>query len=53
MLEAKVNAQIVQASPDSPDRARCSQCGAPVAKRKRSRMGGAVAHFYRHVWSKE
>ena len=49
MQEAKVKTQIVQASPDSPDRARCPQCGAPVVKRKRRRMDGSVTYFYRHV----
>ena len=49
MQEAKVNEQIVQASPDSPDRARCPQCGAPVVKRKRRRMDGSVVYFYCHV----
>ncbi len=62
MRKAKVNTQIVQASPDSPDRAQCpaclcgarrQACDAPVVKRKRHRMDGAVAHFYRHVWNKE
>jgi uncharacterized protein with PIN domain len=53
MRKAKVNTQIVQASPDSPDRARCPQCGAPVVKRKRRRMDGSVVYFYRHVWNKE
>jgi ssDNA-binding Zn-finger/Zn-ribbon topoisomerase 1 len=38
MREAKVNDEIIQAAPDSPDRARCPQCGAPVVKRKRRRM---------------
>ncbi|HDQ71342.1 MAG TPA: hypothetical protein ENN19_04500 [Chloroflexi bacterium] len=49
MREAKVNDEIIQASPDSPDRARCPACGAPVTKRKRRRMDGSVVYFYRHV----
>ncbi len=48
MKEASVGGQLVTAGPDAPDRARCPQCGAPVAKRKRSRMDGRMTYFYRH-----
>jgi hypothetical protein len=49
MLEAKVDGQLVQAGPDSPERARCPACGSTVTKRKRSIMGGGTTYFYRHV----
>jgi formylmethanofuran dehydrogenase subunit E len=49
MREAKVNDEIIQAAPDSPDHARCPACGAPVVKRKRRRMDGSVVYFYCHV----
>jgi hypothetical protein len=48
MLEAVVDGQLVQADPDSPDRAQCPECGGAVSKRKRRRMDGKVIFFYRH-----
>ena len=48
MQEAKVDDQIVQAAPDSPEVATCPSCGGIVRKRKRRRMDGTVTYFYRH-----
>ncbi len=48
MKHATLDGQSFTAGPDTPDRARCPKCGAPVAKRKRSRMDGRVTYFYRH-----
>ena len=48
MLEAQVGDQVVQAAPDSPEQARCPVCGGGVVKRKRRRMDGSTAYFYRH-----
>ena len=44
--------RLITAGPDSPDRAQCPECGAPVTKRKRRRMDGSVSYFYRHVRGK-
>ena len=49
MKQATLDGQPITASPDSPDRARCPACGAPVVKRKRRRMDGTVVYFYRHI----
>ncbi len=49
MLEAKVGGQLVQAGPDSPEKALCPACGGAVSKRKRCRMDGSVTYFYRHA----
>jgi hypothetical protein len=59
MLEAKVEGQLVQAGPDSPEKAQCPSCpwsfgpwtkgGSTVTKRKRRRMDGSISYFYRHV----
>ncbi|MCP4540476.1 MAG: hypothetical protein GY832_25340 [Chloroflexi bacterium] len=48
MQDAMVNGQLIQADPDSPEKAQCPSCGGTVTKRKRRRMDGTVAHFYRH-----
>ncbi|HET89417.1 MAG TPA: hypothetical protein ENN99_01560 [Chloroflexi bacterium] len=48
MKHATLDGQLITAGPDSPDRARCPECGASVVKRKRCRMDGAVTYFYRH-----
>ena len=48
MQEAKVDGQLVQAGPDSPEKGHCPSCGGTVSKRKRGRMDGIYAHFYRH-----
>ncbi len=48
MLEAQVDGQLVQASPDSPEKAQCPACGGTVSKRKRRLMDGSVTYFYRH-----
>ena len=48
MLEASVDGQLVQASPDSPEKAQCPACGGAVSKRKRRRMDGTITFFYRH-----
>ncbi|MCP4542435.1 MAG: hypothetical protein GY832_35375 [Chloroflexi bacterium] len=48
MQEAKVDDQLVQASPDSPKKAQCPSCGGTVTKRKRRRMDGGTTFFYRH-----
>jgi hypothetical protein len=49
MFEAKVDGQLVQAGPDSPEKAQCPVCGGTVTKRKRRRMDGGFSWFYRHV----
>jgi hypothetical protein len=49
MLEAKAEGKLVQAGPDSPEKAQCPACGAAVTKRKRRRMDGSFSWFYRHV----
>jgi hypothetical protein len=49
MLEAKVEGQLVQAGPDSPEKGRCPACGSTVTKRKRRRMDGSLSYFYRHA----
>ncbi len=48
MKHATLDGKPITAGPDSPDLAQCPECGAPVAKRKRSRMDGSVTYFYRH-----
>ncbi len=48
MREAKANGQLIQASPDAPEKAVCPTCGGAVTKRKRRRMDGSVTYFYRH-----
>jgi hypothetical protein len=48
MKSAKVNGKLVVAGPDAPDVAICPECGAEVRKRRRTRMDGTVAYFYRH-----
>ena len=48
MVEATVEGQLVQAGPDSPEKGCCPACGGAVSKRKRRRMDGSVAYFYRH-----
>ena len=48
MKEAAVGGRIVQAGPDSPEKAQCPACGGTVSKRKRRTMGGGVVYFYRH-----
>lgn len=48
MQDAMVNGQLIQADPDSPEKAQCPACGGIVTKRKRRRMDGTVVHFYRH-----
>jgi len=49
MREALVNDKLVLAGPDSPAEAICPSCGGIVKKRKRRRMSGQVAYFYRHM----
>jgi hypothetical protein len=49
MQNAKVDDQLIQAGPDSPERARCPACGSTVTKRNRHRMDGSISYFYRHV----
>ncbi|MCP4540930.1 MAG: hypothetical protein GY832_27660 [Chloroflexi bacterium] len=44
-----MNGSLVQAGPDSPEKAQCPTCGAAVVKRRRRRMDGNVSWFYRHV----
>jgi len=48
MREAMVKGQLVPASPDSSEKARCPTCGGTVTKRKRRRMDGSFSWFYRH-----
>mgnify|MGYP000066163760 FL=1 len=48
MKHVTLDDQLITAGPDSPAQARCPECGAPVVKRKRARMDGAVTYFYRH-----
>jgi hypothetical protein len=48
MQEALVDGELASAGPDSPEEAICPSCGGPVKKRKRRRMDGQTAYFYRH-----
>ncbi len=48
MCEVELEGEMVVASPDSPDVARCPECGGRVVKRKGQRMDGGVTFFYRH-----
>ena len=49
MREAKVDGQLIQADPNSPETALCPACGGSVSKRKRRNMDGSVTYFYRHA----
>ncbi|MCP4543890.1 MAG: hypothetical protein GY832_42795 [Chloroflexi bacterium] len=53
MQDAKVNNQLIQAGPDSPEQAQCPTCGGAVVRRKRRRMDGDYSWFYRHAQGKE
>jgi hypothetical protein len=48
MLEAKVNGELIQAGPDSPEVATCLACGGEVHKRRRKIGRDGHAYFYRH-----
>jgi hypothetical protein len=48
MREAQVDDKIVVAGPETPDVAKCPACGGEVHKRKRRRMDGGVAFYYRY-----
>jgi hypothetical protein len=48
MLEAKLDGELIQAGPDSPEVAQCPACGGEVRKRKRKVGRGGLVHFYRH-----
>ena len=48
MKEAKVDGELVQAGPDSPEIARCPACGGEVHKRKRRVGRNGYSYFYRH-----
>ena len=48
MLEAKVNGELIQAGPDSPEVAQCPACGGEVHKRRRKVGKAGHMYFYRH-----
>ena len=48
MQEAKVDGELIQAGPGSPDVATCPACGGEVCKRKRKVGRNGHTHFYRH-----
>jgi predicted nucleic acid-binding Zn ribbon protein len=48
MLEAKVDGELIQAGPDSPEVALCPACGGEVRKRKRKVGRHGHTFFYRH-----
>ena len=41
--------QPLAASPDAPERAICPHCGGRLNLRRRQRMGGGCAYFWRHL----
>ena len=48
MLRAKVDGELIQAGPDSPEVATCPACGGEVCKRRRRVGRNGHTHFYRH-----
>jgi hypothetical protein len=48
MLEAKVDGELIQAGPDSPEVARCPACEGEVHKRRRKVGKTEWVYFYRH-----
>ena len=48
MLEAKVDGELTQAGPDSPEVAQCPACGGEVCKRKRKVGRDWYTYLYRH-----
>jgi hypothetical protein len=48
MLEAKVDGELIQAGPDSPEVAQCPACGGEVRKRRRKVGRDGHTYFYRH-----
>jgi predicted nucleic acid-binding Zn ribbon protein len=48
MLEAKINGELIQAGPDSPETAQCPACGGEVRKRRRRVGRNTHTYFYRH-----
>jgi hypothetical protein len=48
MHEAKVDGELTQAGPDSPEVARCPACGGEVRKRRRKVGRSEHTYFYRH-----
>lgn len=48
MQEAKVDSQLVQAGPDSPEKAHCPACDGAVVERQRRRMDGGTTFYCRH-----
>jgi hypothetical protein len=47
MRETNVKGKLVRASPQSPDKGSCPECGAEVQKRHVTRMDGRATYFYR------
>jgi predicted nucleic acid-binding Zn ribbon protein len=48
MREAKVDGELIQAGPDSPEAAQCPACGGEVRKRRRKVGRDGYTYFYRH-----
>jgi hypothetical protein len=48
MIEAKVNGELIQAGPESPEVAQCPACGGEVHKRRRRVGRNTHTYFYRH-----
>ena len=48
ILEAKVDGELIQAGPDSPEVATCPACGGEVRKRRRKVGRSGYTFFYRH-----
>jgi predicted nucleic acid-binding Zn ribbon protein len=46
MLEAKVDGELIQAGPDSPEVAQCPACGGEVRKRRRKVGRDGHTYFY-------
>jgi predicted nucleic acid-binding Zn ribbon protein len=48
MRVAKLDGELIQAGPDSPEVAQCPACGGEVRKRKRRVGRDKYTYFYRH-----